>query len=173
MKMRTLILTVPAAAAATTAVLTAAVLTAAVLTTAGSSAQAETALSFVTHQTNLEFVTGSGASPYPTGPLAPGDRIIGRDDILRGHSVIGSDYEACTVTFGLNVLCEDMVSLTGRGDLHVTWTFQWPSAPGSTGPTAWDGVVDGGTGAFGDAHGSFHAAALTGGDISITADIRH
>ena len=60
----------------------------------------------------------------------------------------GSDYEACTVTFGLNVLCEDMVSLTGRGDLHVSWTFQWPSAPGSTGPTAWDGVVDGGTGSF-------------------------
>jgi hypothetical protein len=163
MKMRTLIMTAAAAAAAA----------AAAIATAGPSAQAETALSFVTHQANLEFVTGSGASPFPTGPLAPGDRIIGRDDILRGRSVIGNDYEACTVTFGLNVLCEDMVSLTGRGDLHVSWTFQWPSAPGSPGPTAWDGVVDGGTGAFSDAHGSFHAAALANGDISITADISH
>jgi hypothetical protein len=162
MKMRTLIMTVSAAAAA-----------AVVLAVAGPSAKAETDLSFVTHQANIEFVTGTEATPFPTGPLAPGDRIIGRDDILRGRSVIGSDYEACTVTFGLNVLCEDMVSLTGRGDLHVTWTFQWPSAPGSTGPTAWDGVVDGGTGSFSEAHGSFHAAALASGDISITADISH
>ena len=163
MKMRTLIMTVSAAAAAAAAVLAA----------AGPGAQAETDLSFVTHQANIEFVTGTGATPFPTGPLAPGDRIIGRDDILRGRSVIGNDYEACTVTFGLHVLCEDMVSLTGRGDLHVTWTFQWPSAPGSTGPTAWDGVVDGGTGSFSEAHGSFHAAALASGDISITADISH
>jgi hypothetical protein len=66
-----------------------------------------------------------------------------------------------------------MVSLTGRGDLHVTWTFQWPSAARSTRPTAWDGVVDGGTGSFGEAHGSFHTAALASGDISITADISH
>jgi hypothetical protein len=163
MAMKTLLLTIPAAATAT----------AAGLAVAGPSAQAETALSFVTHQTNIEFVTGSGASPFPTGPLAPGDRIIGRDDVLRGRSVTGSDYEACTVTFGLNVLCEDMVSLTGRGGLHVSWTFQWPSAPGSPGPAAWDGVVDGGTGTFSDAHGSFHAAALPNSDISITADLSH
>ena len=163
MKMRTLIMTVSAAA----------VVAAAVLAAAGPSAKAETDLSFVTHQANIEFVTATEATQFPTGPLAPGDRIIGRDDILRGRSVIGHDYEACTVTFGLNVLCEDMVSLTGRGDLHVTWTFQWPSAPGSTGPTAWDGVVDGGTGSFSEAHGSFHAAPLASGDISITADISH
>jgi hypothetical protein len=52
------------------------------------------------------------------------------------------------------VLCEDIVSFDGRGDLQASWTVQWP-ATGSSGPSSFDGVVDGGTLQFQSAHGSF------------------
>jgi hypothetical protein len=124
--------------------------------------------SIVLHRTNLLFVAASGStSPYPTGPLAPGDRVLGRDDIYQQRSDIGSDYEVCTVSFSLNVLCDDMVNITNVGQLHVTWSFQWP-ATGTTGPTSWSGVVDGGTRSYQDAVGSFQAQALPDQDVNIT-----
>jgi hypothetical protein len=128
-------------------------------------------ISALIHRTNLVFVTTSGPpSPYPTGALTPGDRVLGRDDILQQGSRIGSDYEVCTVNFDLHVLCDDMVEITSMGQVHLTWMFQWPSS-GTTGPSAWQGVVDGGTGAYATATGDFQAQALPGGDDSITVRI--
>jgi hypothetical protein len=128
-------------------------------------------ISAVIHRTNLVFVTPSGSStPYPTGPVVPGDRVLGRDDLLQHGSTIGSDFEVCTASFGLHVLCDDMVDITNVGELHVTWMFQWPSS-GTSGPSVWDGVVDGGTGNYANASGDFHARALPSGDDSITLRI--
>ena len=140
---------------------------------AASSAQdrASERISVVAHQTDLLFVTASGSSSrFPSGPRAPGDRVLGRDDLAQHGSNIGSDYEACTITFGGNVLCDDMIDITDVGQLHVTWTFQWPTS-GTTGPSAWNGVVDGGTGAYQNAIGDFQAQVLPNRDIRITADL--
>jgi hypothetical protein len=125
----------------------------------------------VAHQTDLAFVTPSGSSShYPRGPLSPGDRVLDREDLSQQGSTVGSGFEVCTVSFDLNVLCDYVAEMTGAGDLHVTWNFQWPSS-GTTGPTAWDGVVDGGTGDYANAVGDFHAQALPTGDINITLRI--
>ena len=144
--------------------------------TAGASTGANTlsahhsqTMDLVIHLTNLEFVTVSGSSsPYPTGPLSPGDRVVGRDNVLEHGSLVGADYEFCTVGFGLHVLCDDMVEITNVGQMHIAWMFQWPS---SGVPTSWDGVVDGGTGGYRNAIGSFHAQALPSGDDSITVQL--
>jgi hypothetical protein len=139
------------------------------IVTAQASAHAPDRLSFVSQLTNIEFFTSTGPiTGFPTTPLVPGDRIIGQDRIERDGQPVGHDNEACTVSFGRDVLCQDIVILDGRGDLQDSWTFQWP-ATGT--PTSFDGVIDGGTGQFALAHGTFHAAALPGGAIQVTAEI--
>jgi hypothetical protein len=133
---------------------------------------AATEFTFVTHRTKLTFVTtAGGAVPFVTGPLSPGDRIVDSDDLLPGKTTIGSDNGVCTMTFAANVLCDFAVTLTDRGEVHASYTFQWPASAGSAGPSAFDGVIDGGTLAFQDAHGSFHAVALPNGDYQFTATI--
>jgi len=128
-------------------------------------------LAFVSQLTAIRFFTPSGPiTGFPTRPLVPGDRIIGQDRILQNGRPAGHDNEACTVSFGRDVLCQDIVILTGQGDLQVTWTFRWP-ATGTRGPASFDGVIDGGTAHFAAAHGTFHAATLPDGDTQITAVI--
>jgi hypothetical protein len=134
--------------------------------------RAATQMTFVTHRTNLSFVTtAAGAVPYVTGPLSPGDRIVVSDDLLQGSTTIGSDLGVCTMTFDLNVLCDAAVTFTDQGEVHVSYAFQWPASAGATGPSSFDGVIEGGTLAFQDAHGSFHAVALPNGDYQFTATI--
>jgi len=128
-------------------------------------------LTFASQLTAIQFFTASGPiTGFPTRPLAPGDRIIGQDRILQGGRAAGHDNETCTVSFGRDVLCQDIVILPGQGDLQASWTVQWPAA-GTQGPGSFDGVIDGGTGRFAAAHGTFHAATLPGGDTQITAEI--
>lgn len=128
-------------------------------------------LTFVSQLTAIQFFTASAPiTGFPTTPLAPGDRIIGQDRILQNGRAAGHDNEVCVVSFGRDVLCQDIVILTGQGDLQVSWTFQWP-ATGTRGPASFDGVIDGGSGRFAAAHGTFHAATLPGGDMQITAEI--
>ena len=128
-------------------------------------------LSIVVHQTQLEFLTSAGASSQmPKGPLVVGDRVFGRDDLLQAGSLVGQDYEVCTVTFDRHVACDDMLLMANQGDLHVTWAFQWP-ASGRSGPRAFDGVVDGGSAAYRNARGDFHAVTLANGDLQLTAVI--
>ena len=74
------------------------------------------------------------------------------------------------MSFDLNALCDDTVVLSGKGDLRVSWTFQWP-ATGPAGPSAFDGVVLGGTGAYRNAEGVFHAVALANHDLRLVARI--
>jgi hypothetical protein len=100
----------------------------------------------------------------------PGDRIIGQDRILQHGRPAGHDNEVCTVSFGRDVLCQDIIVLTGQGDLQASWTLQWP-ATGTQGPASFDGVIDGGTAHFAAAHGTFHAATLPDGDMQVTAVI--
>jgi len=52
----------------------------------------------------------------------------------------------------------------------VVAPIRWP-ATGSSGPSSFDGVVDGGTLRFQSVHGSFHAAALSNGDIEVIGEI--
>jgi hypothetical protein len=128
-------------------------------------------LTFTSQLTAIRFFTASGPiTGFPTTPLVPGDRIIGQDRILQNGRPAGHDNEACTVSFGRDVLCQDIIILTGQGDLQASWTIQWP-ATGTHGPASFDGVIDGGTARFAAAHGTFHAATLPDGDIQITAEI--
>jgi hypothetical protein len=128
-------------------------------------------LTFASQLTAIQFFTADGPiTGFPTRPLVPGDRIIGQDRILQDGRAAGHDNEACTVSFGRDVLCQDIVILDGQGDLQTSWTFQWPAA-GTRGPASFDGVIDGGTGRFAAAHGTFHAATLPDGDMQITAVI--
>jgi hypothetical protein len=126
-------------------------------------------LTFVSQLTAIQFFSNSGPiTGFPTKPLVPGDRIIGQDRILQHGRIAGHDNEVCTVSFGRDVLCQDIVILTGQGDLQVSWTIRWP-ATGARGPASFDGVVDGGTAHFAAAHGTFHAATRPDGDLQITA----
>ena len=152
----------------------------AVLAIAGCAAGAATAqatphapgqLTFASQLTAIRFFTASGPiTGFPTSPLVPGDRIIGQDRIRHEGRPAGHDNETCTISFGRDVLCQDIVVLDGQGDLQTSWTVQWPAA-GTRGPASFDGVIDGGTGRFAAAHGTFHAATLPGGDMQITAVI--
>jgi hypothetical protein len=128
-------------------------------------------LALASQLTAIQFFTASGPiTGFPTTPLMPGDRIIGQDRILQNGKPAGHDNEACTVSFGRDVLCQDIIILTGQGDLQASWTIQWP-ATGTRGPASFDGIIDGGTARFAAAHGTFHAATLPDGDLQITAAI--
>ena len=128
-------------------------------------------LTFTSQLTAIRFFTASGPiTGFPTSPLVPGDRIIGQDRIIQDGRAAGHDNEACTVSFGRDVLCQDMIILSGQGDLQASWTVQWP-ATGTRGPASFDGVIDGGTAHFAAAQGSFHAATLPDGHTQVTAMI--
>src|SRR5262249_17531967 len=135
------------------------------------SAHTPSKLSFTSHLTAIQFFTSMGpVTGYPTAPLVPGDRIVGQDTIVQAGQPVGHDNETCTVSFDRDVLCQDIIILDGRGDLQTSWTFQWP-ATGITGPSSFDGVIGGGTAQFQSSYGSFHAIALSNGDVEITADL--
>ena len=145
--------------------------TAAAATAAQATPHAPGQLTFDSQLTAIQFFTASGPiTGFPTRPLVPGDRIIGQDRILQNGRAVGHDNEACTVSFGRDVLCQDIIILPGQGDLQASWTVQWP-ASGTRGPASFDGVIDGGTGRFAAVHGTFHAATLPDGDMQITAEI--
>ena len=59
------------------------------------------------------------------------------------------------------MLCQD-IAVTGRGDLQTSWTFRWPA--GTRGPASFNGIIDGGTGAFAAARGTFHAQNQPNGE---------
>jgi len=64
-------------------------------------------------------------------------------------------------------MCESIAALRNRGDLHATFLAR-ASQPGVFGfPTVYDLIIDGGTFAFQNAHGSAHVVA-NGGDATIT-----
>ena len=131
---------------------------------ASASVPAPRHLTVVLQATALQFFGNSGPIPFPTktSPLVPGDRVIGQDRILQDGRPVGRDNEACTVAFGRDVLCQDIAVLPGRGDLQTSWTFRWP-ATGQP-PASFDGIIDGGTGAFAAAGGTYHAQNQPNGE---------
>jgi hypothetical protein len=130
---------------------------------ASGSAPTPRQLTVVLQGTALAFFGSSGPIPFPTktNPLVPGDRVIGQDRILQGGRLVGHDNEACTVAFTSDVLCQD-IAVTGRGDLQTSWTFRWPA--GTRGPASFNGIIDGGTGTFAAARGTFHAQNQPNGE---------
>ena len=134
----------------------------AVIATA-SQAGASSEFTVVAHGTNAEFVTATGASIAPTGPLVPGDRLILRADLLQNGAVVGDTEVECTVMFNSDLLCDGMDSITNRGDLHVTTLMRGAVGPSGL-PKVFDIVVDGGTFAFHNAHGSGHVVVQPNGD---------
>ena len=139
--------------------------------TAQASAQPPGQLTITTQPAAIRFFSNTGPiTGFPTAPLVAGDRIIGQDRILQHGVLAGHDNEACTVAFTRDVLCQDIFILDGQGDVQASWSFRWP-ATGTQGPASFDGIIGGGTGRFRAAHGWFHARALPGGDLQVTATI--
>jgi hypothetical protein len=114
-------------------------------------------LTVVAKGTHTVFVTHSGlvTSKYP-GALVTGDRIFSEGrDFIEGKAA-GFDNEECTVTFNGNGLCHDVAVLTGRGEIELTYLLVGRNHS-TSGAKRFSGIIDGGTGEFQDAHGTFQA----------------
>jgi hypothetical protein len=134
-----------------------------------SQAGASSEFTLGSHLTNLEFITAQAgpSTSFPTSPMVPGDRLVTRDDLTQNGSPVGHLENVCTLTFNNEFMCESIAALTNRGDLHASLLAR-ASQPGVFGfPTVYDVIVDGGTFAFRNAHGSAHVVA-NGGDATIT-----
>jgi hypothetical protein len=128
-----------------------------------SQAGASSEFTVVAHGTNAVFVTATGGSLVPKGPLVPGDRLILRADLLQNGAVVGGAVVVCTVMFNSDLFCDGMDTITNRGDLHVTTLLRGAVGPSGI-PKVFDLVVDGGTFAFSNAHGSGHVVVQANGD---------
>jgi hypothetical protein len=124
--------------------------------------------SFTTHNTNFEFVIGGKGTLNPTSPPGPGDSTIIRDDILQGSTNIGYTNVACTVTFNDNLLCNAVFALTNKGDIHATALIR--GGAGQNFPATFDGIIDGGTFAYRNAHGDVHVVNQPNGDSQNTVN---
>jgi hypothetical protein len=141
------------------AVVAGGVLIAATASQAGASSE----FTVLGHTTNTEFVTATGGSPLPKGPLSPGDRILVRQDELENGVLVGYSNIACTVTFNDNALCDGVIAIANKGDLHVTGLLRGAAGPAGI-PKAFDSVANGGTFAYRNAHGDIHTVVLANGD---------
>jgi len=139
--------------------------------TAQATSPAPRHLTIVLQRTAIAFFSNTGPiKGWPATPLVPGDRVIGQDRVLQGGRPAGRDNEACTVSFNRDVLCQDIIILDGQGDVQASWTLRWP-ATGS--PASFDGIIDGGTGTFAAADGTFHAQDQPNGErltLTISGD---
>jgi hypothetical protein len=139
------------------------------LAVTASQAGASSEFTLGSHLTNVEFITAQAgpSTSLPTSPMVPGDRLITRDDLAQSGSPVGHLEAMCTVTFNNEFMCKSNFALTNRGDLHAAFLAR-ASQPGVFGfPTVYDLIVDGGTFAFHNAHGSAHVVA-NGGDATVT-----
>src|SRR5690348_588085 len=91
----------------------------AVVLLGSSQAGANVEISYVEHETNIEFVINGQRTLNPTALPGPGDSFIVRDDLLQGATNIGYDNIQCVVTFNNNLLCNGVLSFTGKGDMTV------------------------------------------------------
>ena len=116
-----------------------------------------------------EYVSASGttSTTFPD-QLNTGDRIFSNDRLSDGHRQVGYSNEICTVTFNANDFCQVVGLITGKGEFEATWL--WVGRNMSTyGPRHFSGVIDGGTGAFANAHGQFEATVLANGSLRFSA----
>ncbi len=131
-----------------------------------SQAGASSEFTLVAHETNFVFVQAKGTSLIPSLPLALGDRILVRSDLTENGVAVGYAMEEYTQTFNGTTLSDSVFALTDRGDLHATALVR--PGPGIGLPVVWDLIVDGGTFAFRNAHGSAHRVRLPNNDQAIT-----
>jgi hypothetical protein len=118
-----------------------------------------------------EYISASGttSTTFPDR-LHTGDRIFSNDRLSDGHQQVGYDNEICTVTFNANDLCQVVGYITGKGEFEATWL--WIGRNTSFyGPRHFAGVIDGGTGAFANAHGQFDASVLPNGSLRFSASL--
>jgi hypothetical protein len=132
-----------------------------------SSAGANVEATFTAHVTNIEYVTSSGSSLTAPATLVPGDRTIVRFDDIQGTNVVGFTNAVCTVTFNNNELCDAVSSTTNVGDLSISLLLRGAAVAF---PSVYDGSINGGTFAYRNAHGDFHAVVQSNGDIVITVN---
>jgi hypothetical protein len=133
-------------------------------------ARASHQVSWLLENTGLEFVTSSGSTQAFPGHLQTGDRILGRDAVIQGNRRVGYGNELCTVTYDANDLCQTIVVLPGKGQVAVSWL--WIGRNSSLyGPLRFQGVIEGGTGAYARARGQFTAEALSTGNLRVTATL--
>jgi hypothetical protein len=118
-----------------------------------------------------EYISASGttSTSFPDR-LNTGDRIFSNDRLSDGHHQVGYDNEICTVTFNANDLCQVVGYLTGKGEFEATWLWIGRNTS-ADGPRRFSGVIDGGTGAFANAHGQFDATVLANGSLRFTASL--
>jgi len=118
-----------------------------------------------------EYISASGttSTSFPDR-LNTGDRIFSNDRLSDGHHEVGYDNEICTVTFKANDLCQVVGYITGKGEFEATWL--WIGRNTSVyGPRHFSGVIDGGTGAFANAHGQFDAIVAADGSLRFSASL--
>lgn len=138
---------------------------AALVTATAQGAGTPSTLSLVVQNHGTEYVTAAGSTSAFPGRLQTGDRIFARDSLLQGARSVGYDNELCTATFDNHDLCQVMLVLPGKGQIHASWLWiHWPSN--------FNGVIEGGTGAFAQARGQFTATVLRNGTLRITATLR-
>lgn len=114
-----------------------------------------------------EFLTPAGSSGVFPGRLQPGDRILSRDTLLRrqGGRLVGYDDEVCTMTVDDHFLCQMIAVIRGQGEIHASWLLlHWPDG--------FTGVIDGGTGRFANARGTFTYAPESNGSGKITIRLK-
>jgi hypothetical protein len=112
-----------------------------------------------------EFLTAAGSSSVFPGRLQPGDRILSRDTFLQGSHSVGYDDEVCTMTVDNHFLCQIMVVLPGQGQVQASWLLlQWPDG--------YTGVINGGTGHFANAAGTFTYTPQPNGTAKITIKLK-
>jgi hypothetical protein len=118
-----------------------------------------------------EYISASGTSSttFPD-QLNTGDRIFSNDRLSDGHHRVGYSNEICTVTFDANDLCQTVGYITGKGEFEATWLWIGRNTS-NYGSHHFSGVIDGGTGAFANAHGQFNATVLANGSLRFSAPL--
>jgi hypothetical protein len=131
----------------------------------------ESKLTLRLQPTENEFVTQSGTTSTFPGQLSPGDRVLSRDSLLSGGTVVGYDNELCTAVLDNNDYCEATLVLPGKGQIQASWL--WIGRNGSLyGPPSFSGAIVGGTGAYASARGQFDAEVLANGQLQLSAALR-
>jgi len=118
-----------------------------------------------------EYISASGttSTTFPDR-LNTGDRIFSNDRLSDGHRQLGYSNEICTVTYNANDLCQVVGYITGKGQFEATWLWIGRNTS-AYGPRHFSGVIDGGTGAFANAHGQFDATVLANGSLRFSAQL--
>jgi hypothetical protein len=118
-----------------------------------------------------EYISASGttSTTFPDR-LNTGDRIFSNDPLSDGHHHVGYDNEICTVTFNANDLCQVVGYVAGKGEFQATWLWIGRNTAQYR-PRPFSGVLDGGTGAYANAHGQFEATVLADGSLRFSASL--